>query len=103
MLYFHRQVTLSRTARLKFAITPILAASMLISAKAEESLARKGEVSATTYASAQIHERFEVRSKNFAKPESHVDQNLPDISLRDCDAEIRHLIKNCVLMIYEIQ
>ena len=76
---------------------------ILIPAKAEENLGAKRLSVGTAYASAKIHNRFEVRPESFADLGNSVDKKISDVSLRDCDAELQQMFKNCVLMIYEIQ
>ncbi len=71
--------------------------------KAEASPAGDQASKATVLARAEIQKRIEVRPENFSKARHSDDLRLPDISFHDCDFEVRRVIKNCVLMIYESQ
>lgn len=86
-----------------FWTTPILVGSMLGPVKAEGPPSRSGSPSVSTYAKAKIQKRFEVRSDSFVEKKDYINNQLSDVSLHDCDVEVSKLIKNCVLMIYEIQ
>ncbi|GAA0466692.1 hypothetical protein GCM10009096_04220 [Parasphingorhabdus litoris] len=94
---------LSRSAGISFTLAGLLAIVALTPAKAEKSDTRKKASSATVYVRAQIYKRIEIRPENFSKTEKQMDQNLLDVSQQDCDPEVRKMIKNCVLMIYEMQ
>ncbi len=93
----------SSLAKLKLAAIPIFILTLFLPVKAEEGKVRKAGASATAYASAKIHRRIEIRSSGYTEGGNDRDEWLQDISRRDCDDETRKRIKNCVLMIYEIQ
>lgn len=88
----------------KWAVLIVIIISVLsFSRKAEASPARDEISKARVLATAKIQKRIEVRPENFSKARSSDDLRLPDISLHDCDFEVRRAIKNCILMIYESQ
>lgn len=103
MGHYCRPARRDRPSPLKLSTAVSAFLLMIVPVASAANVALAGESSVTVSAKAKIHQRFEVRRDIFTEPESRGDQKMPDISLRDCDAEARKKIPDCVLMIYEIQ
>lgn len=89
----------------KYTIIVILSSLslLLFPRQVEAEIASDQASKITVIARAKIQKRIEIRPKNFLAVPNSADMQSIDISRHDCDAEARKLIKNCIMMIYEMQ
>ncbi len=57
----------------------------------------------TVIARAKIQKSIKIKSKNFLTVPNSADEQPINISRYDCDVETRKLIRNCIMMVYEMQ